>query len=237
MLLSARLSRTILLSLSLLMLPSLAAPAAADEKKSSKEQVPQGQTIELFDGKTLKNWKVTDFGGQGSVRVEKEQLVLEPGDPITGIQWVGRELPKVDYEISFDAQRVNGNDFFCALTFPVKDNPCSLILGGWGGSLIGLSNINDFDASENETTDYYSFDNGKWYKIRLRVDDKFIQAWIDDQRIVNLDHSENRISIRIEMELSKPLGLATFQTTGAVKNFKMTELKADKSAIKVKAEK
>lgn len=202
------------------------------EEKAKKETVskPAGKVIQLFDGKTLKNWKITDFGGQGDVRAEEGKLILSPGEPITGVHWVGPKLPTSDYEISFDAQRVDGNDFFCALTFPVKDKPCSMVLGGWGGSLIGLSNINDFDASENETTDYYSFENEKWYNIRLRVDDKFIRAWIDDERIIKVDHTEARISIRIEMELSKPVGLATFQTTGAIKNFKMTKLNAEKKA-------
>ncbi|QDT31299.1 3-keto-disaccharide hydrolase [Thalassoglobus polymorphus] len=205
----------------------LASSLSAEEKKEKPVDAPKGEVIKLFDGKSLKNWKVTDFGGEGTVLVKDGQLILEPGDPITGVHWVGKELPNVNYEISFDAQRVDGNDFFCALTFPVKEKLCSLILGGWGGSLIGLSNINDFDASENESTDYYSFDNEKWYKIRLRVDEKFIQAWIDETRITKIDHTENRISIRIEMELSKPLGLASFQTKGAIKNLKMTKLKPE----------
>lgn len=195
------------------------------EEKATPLPKPAGKVHKLFDGKTLKNWKITDFGGQGDVRVENGQLILSPGEPITGVHWTGGKLPTENYELSFNAQRVNGNDFFCALTFPVKETRCSLILGGWGGSLIGLSNINDFDASENESTDYYSFDNGKWYNIKVRVDDKFIYAWIDDDQITKIDHTENRISIRIEMELSKPLGFATFQTTGAIKDLKMTELK------------
>lgn len=206
---------------------TLAGISYAEEETKEKLPKPEGKVIQLFDGKSLKNWEITDFGGQGDVSAKDGQLILSPGEPITGVHWVGPKLPTVNYEVSFEAQRVNGNDFFCALTFPVKENPCSMILGGWGGSLIGLSNINDFDASENDSTDYFSFENEKWYKIRLRVDDQFIRAWIDDERIIKIDHTEARISIRIEMELSKPLGLATFQTTGAIKNLKMTKLKAD----------
>ncbi|MBT5017329.1 MAG: DUF1080 domain-containing protein [Planctomicrobium sp.] len=220
---------TLLGLLFLLIVSSITTQSFAEEKvKKETVEKPKGKVIQLFDGKSLKNWKITDFGGQGDVRAEEGKLILSPGEPITGVHWVGPKLPTENYEISFDAQRVDGNDFFCALTFPVKDKPCSMVLGGWGGSLIGLSNINDFDASENETTDYYSFENEKWYNIRLRVDEKFIRAWIDDEQTIKVDHTEARISIRIEMELSKPVGLATFQTTGAIKNFKMTELKAEK---------
>lgn len=212
--------------------------ATAEEKKEAALKPPAGEVMELFDGKTLKNWKICDYGGQGDVRVEQGQLIIDPGEPISGVRWSGAELPKSDYEISFDAKRVDGNDFFCALTFPVKDSTCSLILGGWGGSLTGLSNINDFDASENDTTDYYAFENGKWYKVRVRVDEQFIRCWLNDDKIAEIDHTKNRISIRIEMDLSKPLGLATFQTRGAVKNLKLTKLHAatDKKPEKNTAE-
>ncbi len=64
--------------------------------------------------------------------------------------------------------------------FPVKKSHCSLVLGGWGGSLTGLSSLDGFDASENETTNVMDFKEGQWYKIRLRVTEKKIEAWIDD---------------------------------------------------------
>ncbi|MEW4488198.1 DUF1080 domain-containing protein [Thalassoglobus sp. JC818] len=195
-----------------------------------------GREIILFDGKTLKNWEETDFGGQGEAHVEEGILLIDQGEPLSGINWSGEKLPNVNYEITLEAKRVDGNDFFCAITFPVVENPCTLVLGGWGGSLIGLSNVNDFDASENDTTDYYSFENGKWYKIRLRVDDEMIRAWIDGEQVVKLNHKENRISVRIEMELSKPLGLATFQTTGAIRNFTMRELQPKAAGAKASPE-
>lgn len=209
----------------LLVMTTVAFAEKKAEDKKEKKNKKVKESIVLFDGKTLKNWKVTDFGGQGDVYVEDAKLMLGQGEPITGCHWVGPELPKVDYEITFEGQRVDGNDFFCALTFPVQDNTCSLVLGGWGGGVIGLSSIDGMDASENETTDYYSFEKGKWYKIRLRVTGDKIQAWIDDKKIANVDYSDKRISVRIEMELSKPLGLASFQTVGAIRDLKMTKLK------------
>ena len=57
-----------------------------------------------------------------------------------------------DYEVTLEAMRVDGNDFFCGMTFPAGKDPCTLIVGGWGGTVVGLSSINGMDASENETT-------------------------------------------------------------------------------------
>ena len=59
-----------------------------------------------------------------------------------------------------------------ALLFHFTHSHATLILGGWGGSLIGISSIDDFDASENETgDDAYIFEDNQWYDInRLRRD-------------------------------------------------------------------
>ena len=184
----------------------------------------------LFDGKTLKNWKLTNFGGEGEVTVENEQILLQQGSELTGITWNGGDLPKSNYEISLEAQRVDGGDFFCGLTFPVKDAPCSLIVGGWGGGVVGLSSLNGLDASENETTTYRAFKKGQWYKIRLRVSDTHIQAWIDDDRVVNADIRERKISIRPEVELCRPLGLASFATVAAVRKLAIRDLTAAERA-------
>lgn len=187
----------------------------------AEEKAPQWQS--LFDGKTLKGWKSTDFAGHADVEIKDGRIILQQGDDMTGITLTG-EFPKMNYEIELDAMRVSGSDFFCGLTFPVGKEPCSLIVGGWGGGVVGLSSINGFDASENETTEYKAFEKGKWYHIRLRVTDKRIQAWIDKEQVVNLDSSDKKFSIRSEVELSMPLGFASWCTTAALKDIKYRKL-------------
>jgi hypothetical protein len=199
-----------------------AAPAANDDAKPANGGADSWRP--LFDGKTLEHWKVTDFGGQGEVRAEDGQLILGMGDPLTGVTWAGAPLPKVNYEIELEASRTLGSDFFCALTFPVEDSHLSLVLGGWGGAVTGLSSINGMDASENETTDYFRFEKGRWYKIRLRVTDQIVQAWIDGESILRVEYPGKKLSLRIEVDLQKPLGLSTFQTEGAIRNLRLREL-------------
>jgi hypothetical protein len=179
--------------------------------------------VSLFDGKTLGYWEITDFGGQGEVYIKDDSIFLEKGNYITGITWTG-PLVRTNYEISLEAMRVSGNDFFCGLTFPVGERPCTLILGGWGGRLCGLSSIDGFDASENETTTFVPFENGKWYKVVLRVTPEKIEAWLDSEEIVNIITTDRDIDIRIEVDLSQPLGIATWMTTGAVRNIKSRKL-------------
>jgi hypothetical protein len=175
----------------------------------------------LFDGKTLTNWQSTKFGGEGAVKVENGQILLETGKSLTGITWADGELPKTNYEIALQAMRVEGHDFFAGITFPVGDSFCSLILGGWGGSTVGLSSINFMDASENSTSQSIDFENGRWYNVRIRVTPEKVQAWLDDRQIINQDLKDNKITVRIEVEASEPLGIATWKTTGALRDIRM----------------
>lgn len=199
-------------------------PAAAKGKGQANEKAGEADWKSLFDGKTLANWKSTRFGGEGEVVVEDGQLILEMGDPLTGITWQ-KEFPKVDYEISLEAMRVNGTDFFMGLTFPVRDSYASYIVGGWAGSVVGISSIDGRDASENETTKVITFKNGQWYKFRLRVRADRLEGWIDNEKIIDQDIKERRISTRNEVNLSKPLGFSSFQTKAALKNIRYRTFK------------
>src|SRR6266567_4206321 len=149
----------------------------------------------LFDGKSLQGWRETPFAGHGAVRIEKGQIVLAPGAPMTGITWSGA-YPRSNYELRFEAARLAGGDFFASLTFPVQDSFCTWVTGGWGGDIVGLSSIDGWDASDNETRSYFTFEKGRWYAFRLQVTDDRIQAWIDGQPIVDVQIAGRRISLR-----------------------------------------
>lgn len=178
----------------------------------------------MFDGQSLGGWKETRFAGAGEVKCKSGLLVLNMGDPFTGVNWTN-DFPKTNYEVALDAMRVMGSDFFCGLTVPVGDSFCSLIVGGWGGGLVGISSLDDLDASENETTKYFKFETGQWYRIRLRVTPTKIEAWIDAEKIVDVVITGKRISLRPgDIELSKPFGLAAWQTSAALRQIKFRRL-------------
>jgi hypothetical protein len=205
----------------------LAADPAAPAAPAPKPLKP-GEILKLFDGKTLAGWQVSKFGGEGDVHIENGSIILEMGSDMTGISVAeGTVLPKVDYEVSLEAMRLEGSDFFCGLTFPVGDHPCSFIVGGWGGSTVGLSSLNGSDASENETTKYENFDSDKWYKIRVRVTAKRIQAWIDEQMMADVEYAGMKISIRSEVDLSRPLGIANYATKSALRKIEVKKLPAE----------
>lgn len=197
--------------------------AAPPETKTSKPADKAPAAVSMFDGKTLAGWKVTDFGGHGDVKVVDGTIRLEMGVALTGITWT-KDFPKVDYEVTLEAMRVDGDDFFCGMTFPVNDKPCSLIVGGWGGSVVGLSSVDGADASENETTGYFTYAKGQWYPVRLRVTKNKIEAWVGKDKVADLDYTDRDLSIRFEVEPSRPFGIASWCTTAALRNVKLRRL-------------
>jgi hypothetical protein len=171
----------------------------------------------LFDGKSLAGWRESAFTGRGPVKVEGGAIVIGPGKPLAGVTYT-REFPHTDYEIRFEAVRQEGGDFFASLTFPVGDSFCTFVTGGWGGDIVGLSSIDGWDASDNETRSYFNFETGRWYAFRVQVTDARIQAWIDDRLIVNVEIAGRKVGLRYgEIKLSAPLGLASYNTVGVVR--------------------
>ena len=172
----------------------------------------------MFDGKTLQGWKETPFNGRGAVKIEDGAIILTPGaGSMTGITWTG-PFPKANYEIRLEAARLQGNDFFAGITFPVFDTFCSWINGGWNGRVVGLSSLDGYDASENETSTRFDFEKGRWYKLRLRVTDEEIAAWIDDKMVIDFAVGSREIALRFgEIEASKPLGIAAYRTQAGLR--------------------
>ena len=126
----------------------------------------------------------------------------------------------MNYELELQARRIDGSDFFCGLTFAVGESPCSFIVGGWGGGVVGLSSLDGKDAVRNETTRFVAFEKGRWYTIRVRVTDHKIEAWIDKQKQVDVDTTGKKISIRSEVEASLPLGISSFATSAGLRNIR-----------------
>lgn len=202
-----------------------AVPAAKSEAQTTKDSAPKaGEWKPLFDGKTLKGWKSTDFAGTGKVEVEKGQILLHEGAILTGVNCT-HEIPKTNFEVELEAMKVQGQDFFCCLTFPVNDSHCSFVVGGWGGAVVGISSIDGMDASENETTKFMNFEKNRWYRIRVRVTPAKIETWIDNEKFTDQPIEDRKISMRPgEIELSAPFGIATYQTTAALRNIRIRNL-------------
>ncbi len=192
----------------------------------------------LFDGKTLDGWRKTPFfKAEGlDVKVEDGSIVLPTGTPMSGITSTRDDLPTLDYELKYEARRTAGADFFAAATFPVGKSFVTLVNGGWGGGVTGLSSLNGMDAAENSTNTFVKYQNKTWYRFRVRVTAKAVRGWVDDKEVFAVDHREVSLKTRIETRPNQPLGFATWKSSGAIRLVEVRALTSAESEANDKLE-
>lgn len=207
-------------------------PRAALSKQEPHPE-PSVDELRLFDGKSLNGWEKTNFGGEQDVQVIDGVMIIEAGYPLTGITSTREDLPKSNYELRLKAKRIEGTDFFCCLTFPVTDSHLSLVVGGWGGTLVGLSCLDDQDAAHNETAVHKNFEPDRWYEIRVQVTDSRVTAWIEQEKVIDVDISDRKLSLRNEVLANRPLGICTFETTAGLKDLILRRISKTPEADKL----
>lgn len=202
------------------------ARAAADVNPKVQKADPKWQSL-MTDDK-LDDWEAIVFGGEGDFEIQESAegniFSLTPGDPFTGFVSSHEDLPTSNYEVTLHARKTDGIDFFCGLTFPVADSHATLIVGGWAGSTVGISCIDDLDASRNDTQVLRDFKKDQWYQIRVRVLAERIECWIDDERLIDADILGKKIAVRGDTNLCRPFGVCSFQTDAEIKGFKIRTL-------------
>jgi hypothetical protein len=210
------------MSRSVLPLVLILAAGCSSPAPEARQQDPALKS--LFDGKSLGSWESVDFGGQGEVKVENGAIRVAEGVSLSGIRWTGKDLLRTNYEFSVEAMKLDGNDFFCGIVFPVGKNTCSFVAGGWGGGLTGLSSVDQMNASENETASDQTYEKNRWYKFRLRVTPEKIEVWLDAKQVVNLELANRQISVHPAVESAAPLGLTNYQTPSLFRNITVRKL-------------
>jgi WD40 repeat protein len=199
------------------------------EKKAAG--VEPGEWVSLFDGKTLDGWRVEEqggFGKHGKVALEDGQITLDRGDPFTGLAWT-RGFPALDYEVELEAKRVTSNADFASITFPVGSAYCTFHIGAWWDKFVGLSKVDDRLCDQNETGRNMGFQNGRWYRFRVRVARERIQCWIDDEAIVDFAPAGHKLSPQ-HGEL-KPFGVCSWQSSSALRNIRLRRLGPGPEAV------
>lgn len=176
----------------------------------------------LFDGKDMSAWRTGVFGTDDDFEVTEEGVVLPQAAALAGMTYAA-EPPTTPYLLTVEATRVFGADFFLGITFPVRDSHLTLVLGGWGGNVCGLSCIDGEDASNNDTRHLQSFPNGKSQTVIIDVSDTRVSASVNGQQIVDraIDGA-SVLTLRPEVDASSPLGVASFATSTVVHRVTVT---------------
>jgi hypothetical protein len=193
------------------------------EAEARGEAPKAGKWRSLFDGTSLRGWQAIDqfprgtgSGKGGRVHVQDGRIVLDKGDPFTGIVWSG-EPPTLGYEIAFETMRGSGDGpCLCNVIYPAGSRSCALLLGDSKGAL-------HLGAAKHPSL-RMSFQPGRWYAVRLRVTEAKVQLWIDRKLVLEGERLGRAPDLWYRWDPLTPLGIFTTRVKSAVRNIRLRRL-------------
>jgi formylglycine-generating enzyme required for sulfatase activity len=181
----------------------------------------------LFDGKSLRGWKVVGQGKSPAV-AEGGQVLIRAEQGLCGMAWQGA-MPKSNYEITLEATRIAGPYDFCDIVFPIgNQHACWSFGAGPKGNHVTLNLVNGGAFPQDEAARTMDIQNGRWYKIRIRVTEDRVEGWTDDVKKLDLPRAQTKFSIDDFQTGLKPFGISTWHTQGAVRNLRLRRFQPGK---------
>lgn len=197
--------------------------ACRPEVKKAEPVVPNW---DLLDAQNAAQWQQAGIPDEGKIDLTNGELTLHAGEPMTGARWDGwtKSMPETNYTIEYEAMKLEGDDIFGMVTFPVGSHQshATFVLGGWGGTVTGISSIDFQDANENQTRAEQRFEKGRWYQVKVEVREDEIKVWINDRLVANTYIKGRKVTLRPGfVDHCIPFGFATYGTTGKVRFVKV----------------
>lgn len=190
--------------------------ASRSQAPTFEEFLPSGEQLELFDGQTFDFWDSGSFPSSGKVEIKDGAIILQRGAPLTVLSWRGI-YRSVDYELQFEVKRFEGDSVRFGMVLPIQQSFVALMLGETA-ELCCLDGASQKIAEKTKLI----FDTERWHPVRLRVTAEHIQAWVDDQEVVDQSAAGRQFSLPRELVPAAPIAVMTQNATAAVRNIILT---------------
>jgi hypothetical protein len=213
-----------------LLLSGAATLLAGCRENPSVEESGKPKVLRLLEPPYAAGWTQAGIPDEGRIGVADAVLSLGLGQPMTGakfVDWPELALPATGFSIRYEAMRVTGEDFFGTVTFPVpgRDSHVSFVLGGWGGTVTGISSIDFSDANENQTRAEQRFENGQWHGVRIEARPEDLRVWVRERPVVNVSIKGRQTGLRAGfIDHCIPFGFATYGTEGKIRRLEVVAI-------------
>ena len=185
-------------------------------------------TSEMSGFRRISRVMILPAGKPGAVRVGSGAIVLEPGDPWTGVACTGVDFPD-SYRIEFEyrADTIRKDRALGTVVFPLRRCRVVLKLGAHGGCEAGLTGINRLGIDLNGTKRMKVLAPGQWHKVRIQVEPLRIQAWVPPRKIVYHRRLDQDYTVWPSYTGVKPFGIVTNGNRGYVRNVRLRPFRED----------
>lgn len=150
------------------------------------EPLVAGEWRTLFDGEHLGRWEPIDTvdtagGSPGEVTVEGRQILLKPGEPLSGVSWSG-PMPAQDFEVTLEA-KVDDAELL-SIAFPIGTDRAAVQLDA-NNRRAGLFSIDGTGLRDDPMAAPFDGAVAGWHQLRIRVTQDHVQAWLNAQPITD----------------------------------------------------
>lgn len=121
------------------------------------------------------------------------------------------------YDLKASFARTRGSDGV-GFVIPVGSQHVALVLGGWGGRYDGLNRVNGFDPSDNRNPSRRASKlvNGNDVELVVRVRPGKIMVQLDGATHIELDTSQNKLSVLDDIRKRFGQGLGLYIVNGTL---------------------
>lgn len=195
------------------------------------EPLVPGQWRSIFDGERLGRWipitriDATDLADPvpGEVEIDGRQLVLNPGDPLTGVSWFG-PMPTDEFEVTVETKIDDAE--MLSVAFPVGTERAAIQLDA-GNRKAGLYHVDGTDPRDNPMAAIFDGAVAGWHQLRIRVTAQHVQAWLNGQPIANQDRLESTFGAPDGYHPMHPLSMVASNGSASLRNIRIRTLEPE----------
>ncbi|NQT86975.1 DUF1080 domain-containing protein, partial [bacterium] len=124
------------------------------------------------------------------------------------------------YEVALEVMNTSKPNTV-GIVVPIGRAQCLLTAGGWDGGIAGLTTVDDRWGNDNPTTHRMQFPRDEWYRVRLRVTERKVQAWVGAAKVFDIARAGHVFALPTDRDPLRPFGIETWAQSAKVRNIVM----------------